>query len=126
MTVKPKKLSPRSTEKISKAARSWSMRPARNAKAAVVAVAVDAVAAAVVAEAAATAVVVVAAAVAAEAAVVAVAVAAIGSTLVRLNFWRVAAFPVGEGLQTLPHFGFRLSASRRQRIFAISLSARSI
>jgi hypothetical protein len=70
-------------------------------------------------------VVVVAAAVAAEAAVV-VADAATGSTLVRLNFWRVAASPVGEGLQTLPHFGVLPPASRRQRIFAISLSARSI
>ncbi len=101
------------------------MKPARNAKAAVV-VAADAVAAAVVAEAAAMAAVVVAAVVAAEAAVVAVADAATGSTLVRLNFWRLAASPVGEGLQTLPHFGLLLSASRRQQILAISLSARSI
>ena len=102
------------------------MKRARNAKAAVVAEAVDAVAVAAVAEAAAMAVVVVAAAEAAAAAVVAVADAATGSTLVRLNFWRLAASPVGEGLQTLPHFGLLLSASRRQQILAISLSARSI
>jgi len=101
------------------------MKPARNAKAAVVAVAADAVAAAAVAEAAAMAAVVVAAAVAAEAAVVAVADAATGSTLVSLNFWRLAASPVGEGLQTLPLFGRLLSASHRQQIFAVSLSARS-
>ena len=99
------------------------MKRARNAKAAVVAVAADAVA--VAAEAAAMAAVVVAAAEAAAAAVVA-ADAATGSTLLRLNFWRVAATQVGEGVQALPHFGLLLRASRRQRIFAIFLSARSI
>jgi len=98
------------------------MKRARNAKAAVVAVAADAVAVAAVAGMAA----VVAAAAEAAAAAVVVADAATGSTLLRLNFWRVAATQVGEGVQALPHFGLLLRASRRQRIFAIFLSARSI